>query len=177
MAVPSSFYPWTHLRGKKKILKQILQIPGSLDVRDSFWSPYQLALSVSLTRLNMGCVQECVSFGLPLPIRSNNGLLDAQQMRDFYPPVERHKAAVCVCTCACARVYACVELIFWKMNKKNDVFILRKFLREFFLSLLSSEECKPLHNPVNLQIYLCCQFGDGVAMFFLYMLYNVLGGG
>lgn len=95
------------LKGKKKILKQILQIPGSLDVRDSFWSPYQLALSVSLTRLNMGCVQECVSFGLPLPIRSNNGLLDAQQMRDFYPPVERHKAAVCVYVCVCACICMC----------------------------------------------------------------------
>lgn len=53
----------------------------------------------------MGCVQECVSFGLPLPIRSNNGLLDAQQMRDFYPPVERHKAAVCVCVRVRVRVY------------------------------------------------------------------------
>lgn len=162
MAVPSSFYPWTHLREKKKILKQILQIPGSLDVRDSFWSPYQLALSVSLTRLNMGCVQECVSFGLPLPKRSNNGLLDAQQMRDFYPPVERHKAAVCVCVCV-------LNSYFEKWTKEWR-FILRKFLREFFLSLLSSEECKPLHNPVNLQIYLCCQFGDGVAMFFVYVV-------
>lgn len=63
----------------------------------------------------------------------------------------------------------CVELVLRK-EQKNDVLLSGTCRSILVLLFLSSEKCKPLHNPTRLEIYLCCQFVESLAVFIVYVV-------
>lgn len=114
-------------------------------------------------RLNGGYVQECVSFGLPLPRRGNNGLQDAPQMRDFILLWNTMRQASVCWTC------------FKKRTKDRRLIVANLLENSCFFSFhpQSANLCTILLNSE----YICAVSLWIVLLCLLCMLYNVLGGG